>query len=100
MDKVLNLLGIAKRAGKLVMGTDSVLSIFPSKKIKLLFIASDASDATRDKFDKKAFFYQVSVVNKYTTSELSASLGVAQIKLIGVIDQGFAEALIKEIERG
>lgn len=100
MNKVLNLLGIAKRAGKLVLGTDSVLNVLPSKKVKLLFLASDVSEATHDKFDKKAFFYQIRVVDKYTTSELSAALGVTQIKLIGVIDQGFAEALIKEIERG
>lgn len=99
MDKVLNLLGIAKKAGKLVMGADSVLGVFPSKKIKLLFLASDVSDATRDKFDKKAFFYQIRVVDNYTTSELSAALGVTQIKLVGVIDQGFAEALVKKIER-
>lgn len=100
MNKVLNLLGIAKRAGKLVLGTDSVLSVLPSQKIKLLFLASDASDATRDRFDKKAYFYQIKVVDKYATRELSAALGVTQVKVIGVTDQGFVEALIKEIERG
>ncbi len=100
MDKVLNLLGIAKKAGKLVLGTDSILNVLPSKKIKLLFIASDASVATKDRFDKKAFFYQIRVVDEYTTNELSKALGVTQIKIIGVNDEGFAKALMKEIERG
>jgi len=100
LDKVLNLLGLAKRAKRLVLGSEAVLKTFPSKKIAILFIANDASDATKDKFEKKAFFYQTKVVMKYTTFELSKALGVTQIKLVGVIDQGFAEALIKEIERG
>lgn len=100
MDKVLNLLGIAKKANQVVLGTDTVLKVLPSKKIKLLFIASDVSVATKDKFDKKAFFYQIKVVDKYTTDELSKALGVMQIKIIGICDEGFAKALMKEIERG
>lgn len=100
MNKVLNLLGIARRAGKLVMGTDSIIKVLPSKKIKLIFIAKGASLATTDKIDKKAFFYQVQVVNIFTTEELSKALGVGSIKIIGVVDDGFAKSMKKEIERG
>ena len=100
MNKVLNLLGIARRAGKLIMGTDSLIKVLPSKKIKLIFIAKDASLATIDKIDKKAYFYQVPVVNKFTTEELSKALGVGSIKIIGIADDGFAKSMKEEIERG
>lgn len=100
MNKVLNLLGIARRAGKLVMGTDSITKVLPSKKIKLIFVASDASLATVDKIDKKAYFYQVPVVNRYSTEELSKALGVGSIKIIGIVDDGFAKSMKEEIERG
>lgn len=99
-NKVLNLLGIARRAGKLVMGTDSLIKVLPSKKVKLIFMATDASFATKDKIDKKAYFYNVSVVTTYSTEELSKALGVGSIKIIGVIDDGFAKAMKENIERG
>lgn len=98
--KVLNLLGLARRAKKLIMGTDSLLSVLPSKKIKLIFVASDASSATKDKIDKKAYFYNVSVVTNYSTEELSKALGVGSIKIIGIIDDGFAKSMKEYIERG
>jgi ribosomal protein L7Ae-like RNA K-turn-binding protein len=100
LNKVLNLLGIARRAGKLIMGTDSLIKVLPSKKIKLIFIAKDASLATIDKIDKKAYFYQVQVVNIFTTDELSKALGVGSIKIIGIADEGFAKSMREEIERG
>ena len=100
MNKVLNLLGLARRAGKVILGTDSVIKFLPTKQIKLIFVATDASDATYDKIDKKAYFYQVPIINKYSTEELSKALGIEVIKIIGISDLGFAKALKKEIERG
>lgn len=100
MNKVLNLLGIARRAGKLVMGTDSIVNTLPSRKIKIIFIANDASNATFDKIDKKAYFYHVPVVNRFSTEELSKALGVGSIKLVGVTDEGFYKSMKEELERG
>ncbi len=82
------------------MGTDSLIKVLPSKKIKLIFIAKDASLATIDKIDRKAYFYQVPVVTKFTTEELSKALGVGSIKIIGIADDGFAKSMKEEIERG
>ena len=100
MSKVLNLLGIARRAGKLVLGTDSVVKVLPSKKVTIVFVASDASSATYDKLDKKCFFYQVPVVNNFSTEELSKALGVTSIKVVALMDQGFAKVMKEELERG
>ena len=100
MNKVLNILGIAKRAGKLILGTDSVLKTLPRGIIKMIFVASDASFATLDKFDKKAYFYQVKVVNAFTTEQLSKALGLTLTKIVAVCDEGFAKAIEKELERG
>lgn len=96
MEKTLNLLGLAKRARKVVLGTDTVVANLQGKKLHLMFIATDASSATIDKLDKKAYFYQVKVINKYSTEELSKALGVPQVKVVGVTDLGFAQAMLKE----
>lgn len=100
MQKVLNLLGIAKRASKTILGTDSVIVTLQANKLKLIFIASDASNGTFDKLDKKAYYYKVPIVSDYTTEQLSKALGVTLVKVVGVTDEGFAGAMLKELERG
>ena len=95
MNKILNLLGLAKKARKLVLGTDTSVAMLKSNKLTLLVIATDASDSTYDKLEKKAYFY-----HKFTTEELSNALGVNQVKVIGITDAGFASAILKEVERG
>ena len=49
MNKILNLLGLAKKARKLVLGTDTSVAMLKSNKLTLLVIATDASDSTYDK---------------------------------------------------
>ena len=73
MNKILNLLGLAKKARKLVLGTDTSVAMLKSNKLTLLVIATDASDSTYDKLEKKA---------------------------IGITDAGFESAILKEVERG
>lgn len=100
MNKILNLLGIAKKARKLVLGTDTSVALLKANKLDLLVVATDVSASTYDKLVKKAYFYQVPLMYKYTTEELSNALGVDQVKVIGITDAGFAGAILKEIERG
>ena len=53
MDKVLNFLGMCKRAGSLVTGEDGALGAARSGEAKLVLLASDAAENT----SKKAGFY-------------------------------------------
>ena len=99
MDKVCNYLGLVKRAGKLVAGTDAVLKNLNKKQIKLIFVASDSSLSTIDKVEKKAFFYQITVIKKYSTEEIGTSIGSNNPKVIGITDTGFTKAIKVELER-
>ena len=98
MTKVLNYLGLAKRAGKLVQGTDAVLKNLRSKQTNMMFVASDASDATREKVNKKGMFYNIPVIENFSTDELSKSLGEQNIKVIAINDIGFTKAIMKELK--
>ena len=51
--KILNLLGLATRAGLLVSGEDIVIDAMRKKKAKIVFLGSDCSENTLDKFTKK-----------------------------------------------
>ena len=42
MNKILNLLELAKKARKLVLGTDTSVAMLKSNKLTLLVIATDA----------------------------------------------------------
>lgn len=99
MDKISNYLGLAKRAGYIVAGTDAVLKNLNKGQIKLIFLASDSSFATIDKVEKKAFFYHIPVIKKYSTDILAKSLGLNNPKVIGLTDKGFTKAIITELER-
>ena len=57
MNKILSLLGLAKKAGKVIVGTDAVISKLQGNDLHLIFVANDASIATIDKVEKKAFLF-------------------------------------------
>lgn len=95
--EILNLLGLSKRAGKIVSGEDSVLISLQKKKAKLVFVASDASLQTIDKFDKKCFFYNVKMIKDFNSEEISNAIGQNR-KVISLIDEGFAKAIKEKME--
>jgi|SRR5690554_52324 len=92
--KVLNLLGLANRAGVIITGEDGVQKALQNQKLKIVFVASDASERTIDKFIKKCYFYKVVCNLDYSSEELSSALGKPR-KIIGLTDHGFFNALEK-----
>ncbi|USS86566.1 YlxQ-related RNA-binding protein [Fructilactobacillus cliffordii] len=90
--QTLNLLGIARRAGKIVTGESLVLNGIRHQQVQFLFLASDAGAATAKRFLDKSRFYAVPVNNDLNKSELSAAIGQPRT-VIGIIDQGFARKL-------
>ena len=49
--KVLGYLGLSTKAGKIVFGTDAVTEAIYKKKIKLVLIAEDCADRTKNNFE-------------------------------------------------
>ena len=92
--KALNLLGLAQRAGFIVTGEDNVEKSLQKQKLKIVFVASDASSNTIDKFVKKCYFYKVECNLDFDTQELAKALGKPR-KIVGLTDQGFYETLVK-----
>lgn len=90
--KVLNLLGLARRANKLVTGQDLVLAAIRKQKVALVFLAHDGGAGSQKKFTDKAHFYQIPLVTDFTRDELTNATGMAR-SVIGVSDQGFAKQM-------
>ncbi len=104
MDKILSYLGIARRAGYLISGTDAVIASIKASsnscskqeaKAKLVLIASDASTATKDKIINKCYFYQVKYLDVFTTIDLAKATGLENPKVVAITNQGIASQIIK-----
>lgn len=94
--KILNLLGLATRAGLLVSGEDTVIDAIQRKKAKIVFLGSDASSNTLDKFQKKCFFYKIELNIMFTSEDLSSSIGKNRM-VLAILDDGFYKSIKKNL---
>lgn len=88
----LNTLGLAYRARKAVLGEEVLNRI---DKIKLMFIASDISEKSRERYEKKCHYYKIDHIDEYSGEQLSSALGKNNVKVVGILDKGFKDALLK-----
>ena len=95
MDKRLNYLGLARRSRHLIAGTDSTISALQNNKLYLIVLASDASDGTKDKVTKKAFYYNVPILDIYNVSSISQATGIKNPVVCGIDDSGLAKAILE-----
>jgi ribosomal protein L7Ae-like RNA K-turn-binding protein len=99
VDEFLQLLGLANRAGKVITGEDHIISHIRNNKVKLVIVASDASENTKKKYEDKCKYYQVSLVEYSTTVELSHAISKMNRVAVGVIDAGFTKGLLAKLTK-
>lgn len=92
--KQLNLLGLATRAGKLVTGDELTTKAIQKKKAKLVVVASDASDNTKDKMQNKCMFYNVPLDISFTKDEISQAIGKNR-SICAFTEKGFVDSYLK-----
>lgn len=97
--RILGMLGFSMRAGKVLIGTDTVLRTVAKNggSVKLVLIASGASDATKKRLSSKCEFYGIQTVEiEMTTDELGSLLGKTYSPAcVGITDEGFAKEIVK-----
>jgi len=94
-DKFLNLLGMARRGGKLSLGHDAAISSIVKNKAKLCIISSEASERLKKEMSHACSFEDKNIpilITKYETLELSKAIG-SKAAVITVDDEGFAKTL-------
>lgn len=96
------MLGFAMRAGKVIIGTESVCSAMAKKgkdKPSLLLIADTASEGTKKKLLYKAEFYGVETITiNIDSSELGRLLGKLYAPAtVAIVDDRFAEEIKKAV---
>ncbi|MDO4940590.1 MAG: 50S ribosomal protein L7ae [Erysipelotrichaceae bacterium] len=95
MDSSLKLLGLIYRAKKLLIGQEVLDNL---RNCRLLIIAKDTSDKNKERYLKKCEYYKLTHVDDYSSEQLSKCLGKNNVKLIGIIDEGFAKTLLEKMK--
>ncbi|NLM44659.1 MAG: 50S ribosomal protein L7ae [Clostridiales bacterium] len=93
-NKLLSMIGFAYKAGKVVSGQDPTKLALRKNNIKLLIIAEDASDNTKNRFINSARYYHIPYIICLTKEELSMSIGLRIRSVIGILDENIAKGLI------
>jgi ribosomal protein L7Ae-like RNA K-turn-binding protein len=93
--KLLSVLGLAMRAGKLSTGEEGVLKAIRSGRARLVVLSADASANTQKKFRDKCRFYQVELAECCTRHELGAAIGKPERVVVAVLDSGLAQLMKK-----
>ncbi|MBP3578315.1 MAG: ribosomal L7Ae/L30e/S12e/Gadd45 family protein [Lachnospiraceae bacterium] len=90
--------GLAARAGRIASGEFQTETAVKDKTAYLVIVAEDASDNTKKLFHDKCTFYNVPVINLGSKEELGYAIGKEFRASLAILDEGFANAIMKKIE--
>ena len=99
-NKILNLLGIATRAGNIIAGNNACENALKMKKIKMLIVAEEASDKTKKNYKFYAEKYNIPIIFIGTIEELSKTIGQKNKAIIGIKDINIVKGIQKLINGG
>lgn len=97
-NKLFSMLGLAQKAGKITSGEFSTEKSVKSGKSFLVIVAADASDNTKKMFSNMCEYYRVPIYFLSDKAELGHYIGREFRASLSVNDQGFADAIRKQIE--
>lgn len=98
-NKVLSMIGLAMKAGKIVSGEFQTEKSVKTGKAFLVLVAADASDNTRKKFQNMCSFYEVPLFFVEDKENLGGAIGRQYRASLAVQDENFASAIQKELDK-
>lgn len=87
--RVYELIGLARRAGKLISGSYAVEEAIKSGKAKLVIISQEASPNTLKKFSDMCGYRDIDIIRVGSKEELGKCIGKDDRTLVAVTDTGF-----------
>ena len=94
--KLLSLLGMCRRAGKLSCGHDAAVGSVRSKSARLCLLSSDASHRLRKEIEREANFEgrEIPVREMFSTMEEIGKATGLKSAVVTVNDEGFAKSML------
>jgi ribosomal protein L7Ae-like RNA K-turn-binding protein len=98
VDKALNYLALARKAGRIELGEEPVGACARAQKARLVVVASDATDHTwRRAKSFVAGTQQQCIRLDYTKDELGQAVGRTELALAAITDPAMALAFVKAL---
>ena len=93
-ERLLALLGLGERGGRVVIGVDGTRAVLQRGDCAVVVLASDASPRAKDKVVALAAGKGVVVIPGPTADELGARLGRPPVHVVAVRDRALAAGLL------
>jgi ribosomal protein L7Ae-like RNA K-turn-binding protein len=92
-DKVLSMVGLAKKAGKLAAGSFLAEKAVRDGWAELLIVAEDAAQNIKKKFSNSSEYYEIDYMEYGTKETLGHFTGYENIAVVAITDAGLAKAI-------
>ena len=95
--RIINLMQFARKAGKLVSGTDACVRALHGKGMRLIIIAGDTTARTIKRIENATAESsgRIPTLRISTQQELSAALGLPLTGIFGILDRQFAAKMME-----
>ena len=97
-DKVISLLGLAERAGKIASGEFAAEKAVKIGKARLIIVAEDASDNTKKKMKNMTAFYETPLYVYGSKDDLGHCIGKEYRSMVAVLQPGFSKSVMKQLD--
>jgi len=97
-DRILSMLGLAAKAGKVVSGEFSTEKAVKSGQAFLVVVSQEASENTKKMFCNMCSFYHVPIYMYANKEALGNAIGKQFRASLAVLDQGFAKSLEEKLK--
>ena len=98
MNKILSMIGMAMKAGKIVSGEFATEKAVKTGKAFLVIVSAAASDNTKKMFRNMCTFYKVPMYVYGTKEDLGHCMGKEFRASLAVTDEGFAKSIEKRLK--
>lgn len=96
--KLLSMLSICQKAGKIVSGEFAVEKALQDGSALYVIIANNASENTKKKFENKSFYYKIEYIIYGEKEVLSNGIGKYNRTVFAILDEGFYKKIREYIE--
>jgi len=97
-DRVMNMLGLAMKAGKIVSGETATEIAIKDMSAWLVIVAEDASHNTTKHFTDMCNYREIPIMYYGTKEDLGRAIGKDYRSNLAVVDEGLARAITKAYE--
>ena len=98
-NRIQSLVGLARKAGKVNLGQQAVEAAIKKKQAKLIVLAEDSSQNTKEQFQTLAKNTKIEIFEIGIKSEWGKLFGRETVAVLAVMHYSFARAIKGEIDK-